>query len=642
MTDRRKRRTPSHPMLVGALGGACSPSDARPNDTIEHVRELCLSLYHLAPVGYLTHDVEGRILEANYTVGSMLGVPSHRLRGAFLASFVPDDAEGALGTHLARVAATEARVIVELRMQRPAGTCFHASLETAPFEAATDGGDGLRFLTAVVDITDRKRLEATLLEREAALQAIFATAADGLIGVDENGVIRSFGTAAERMFGYSSREAVGRHVDVLFEAAAPRRESKACSTTGEAFVQRARCRRRDGRTFEAEVSVGGPTCGGSTIFVVRDASGSRETGAEYGHLLELAGRTAASIVHDTNNLLMRVVSATQALADVADDPEAVRRRAEELRRMTLGGAAVIRRVSSISTPGTRRERTSDIDAALTEMSGLIDALLSEAIELSVCLGAGSARVPCERGEIEQLVLNLVGNAGDALPKGGRVEITTCRVERDGREHVRLLVCDDGIGMTEDVRLRALSRGFTTKPHGSGLGLDTVRGIVERARGRLRIESRPGAGTAFTIDLPAVEPTEQDRRPMVGDAKPSALLVVEDDPLNRRMLGTLLERRGYSVQLAATVREAIHQYRTAPRAIDVVLSDARLPDGSVAHLVNTLRCGESAPPVLVISGLDASIDPEIVTVLSLPRTAFMQKPAGIDELVREIEDLRAGS
>lgn len=748
-------------MLAEGIGEKRPRPDLQLRSSIERVRDFCLSLYHLAPIGYLTHAADGRILEANYTAGCMLGVPSHRLHGALLPSFVVRDAEGPLWLHLDHVAATGARATVELRMQRPTGTRFHASLETVPFDSVALDCDEPSFLTAMVDITERKLLEATLLEREATLRTIFATDPDGLIGVDEHGAIRSFGAGAERMFGFRSREAIGRHVGVLFDVAAPPLGSRAGSTPTGAIVQRARCRRRDGELFDAEVSVGRLAGASYAILVVRDVSTQRETehALEQARLLETAGRLATSIVHDTNNLLMRIVSAAESLAGAAGDPETVRRRAEELRRMALGGAAVVRRLSGVMSGGSERDGGLDIDAALESMSALVEALLGEGVELSIALGAEGARVACDQGQLAQLVLNLIGNARDALPHGGRVEIVTSRVELEGRAHVRLVVCDDGVGMSDDVRARAMTRGYTTKENGSGLGLDTVRRIVEGAQGRIAIASRPRAGTAFTIDLPALEleaeapvprakvstlllverdtlvrstlrawlergghrvleaadapealeqchahrggidamltdvlsggaelaerireqcPTisvlfmsghpradlvrggmlapdvfllgkpcserelAEALRQVVGEAEPSAILVVEDDPLSRRMVGTLLEQRGYDVQLAATIREAIMQYRSAPRPVDVVLSDARLPDGSVSDLLRMLRKSEPAPPVLVLSGLDESIDPEIASVLRMPRTSFMQKPAGIDDLVREIEELRARS
>lgn len=760
MSRRGRMPTPHEPI---ARVTRYAPSDQPSSVTLEQVRSFCLSLYHLAPVGYLTLARDGRILEANYTAGCMLGLPADRLRGVELTRFVPHEAEGTLFEHLAHVTSVGARASVELRMERPTGTRYWASLESVPFDDAPDGLGGFEpsLLVALTDITERKQLEATLLEREATLRTVFATVPAGVIGVDDQGAIRAFGAGAERMFGFRSSEAIGRHVGMLFDVAAPPLGRRSSATPAGALVQAARCRRRDGRPFDAEVSVGRLAGASYAILVVRDVSSQRETehALEQARALEAAGRLATSIVHDTNNLLLRVVSSVESLAAAADDAAAVRRRAEELKRLALGGAAIVRRLSSVMSVPAAADGGVELDPTLASMSGLIGALLGETIELSMSLGAEGARVGFSDGHVEQLILNLVVNARDALPSGGHVTIATKRVEVGGRQHVRLVFGDDGVGMPEDVRARALVRGFTTKETGSGLGLDTVRAIVEQAGGRITIDSALGAGTRFTLDVPelileavaeapmararastillveddtlvrstlrawlergrhrvieasnAEEALERCRgrdgaidlmitdvlprgaelaerarercpsmpvlfmsgqprdglvrsgmlapdmfvlgkpcserelaaalRQVVGEAGPSSVLLVEDDPLNRRMMGTLLEKRGYQVKLAATIAEAIRHYRCAPPAVDVVLADGRLPDGTASDLVRALRGSELGPPVLVVSGLDERMDPDIATVLRLPRTSFLQKPAAIEDLVRGIESLRA--
>lgn len=753
MTDRRRSRTPDVPMQ------AVSGQAHWLGETFERARDFCLNLYHLAPIGYVTHDADGRIVEANYTARCLLGVSADRLDGTMLASFVAREHEPLLAAHLAHVAASGVRASVELRIQRPAGTLFYATLESVRF-----GDEAPQFLTSIVDVSERVRLRAALGERDATLRTILATVPDALIGVDEQGSICAFGAAAERLFGVRARDVIGRHVGMLFDATAPAL-AEGIGSAPQPGVVRARGRRRDGSVFDAEITAGKLSGASYAVLVVRDLSSHCERVRAHEHACpaESVSRLATGIVHDTNNLLLHVVAASDALAEAADDPATVRRRAAELRRMALGGAALARHLQSVINPGGAPRREIEIDAALADMGSLLAALLGERIELRLALDAEGARVPCDRGELEQLVLNLVVNARDAMPEEGLVEIATHRIALAGAAHVRLVVRDTGVGMDESVRSRALTRGFTTKQGGTGLGLDTVRVIVERARGAIHIESEVGVGTRFTIDLPEVRLEEVRPKPVlraapstlllverdpfarstirawlegagyrvieaadiegalercrtrgtavramltgvvpdasangaelvervrelcpgmpvllmppgphaegtrtemlahgvlmlrkpfserelvealhriVGAAKPSSLLLVEDDALNRSMLGTLLERRGYAVQLAATIGEAITRYRNLSRPPDVVLTDARLPDGGVLDLVRELRSPPSDIPVLVVSGLDEHVDPEIASVLRMPRTSFVQKPAGVDELVRSIEALRA--
>lgn len=754
MSQRGRRPTPSGPFPTVA-GRIQAALDGPRSAAVERVRDFCLHLYHLAPVGYLTHRIDGGILEANYTAGSMLGGSAEQLRGARLMSFAAREEEARLATHLARVAASGDRATLELRLQRPCGTRFHASIESVLIE-----GEPPSVLSTLTDVTERKRLEATLLERDATLRTMLATVPDGVVGVDEHGSIRSFGAGAERMFGYRSRDVIGRHVGLLFDVVAPPAGFPVKTPARGGYVQRARGRRHDGALFDVEVSTGRFAGASYAVLVVRDVSSQREVehALDEARAMDAARRLLSGVVHDTSNLLHWVVAAAESLSEVADDPSAVRRRAGELHRMALGGAALVRTMSGALRAGGARSVPTDVDAALTSVGSFLSALLGEETELRLALGADGARVGCDRGQLEQLVVNLLLNARDAMPAGGLVDIATSRVERAGGSSVRLLVCDSGVGMDESVRVRAFSPGFTTKQHGTGLGLDTVRTIVEQARGHIELTSELGAGTCFTIELPevlaelprvaplprarpsnlllverdtllrstlrawleraghrvvetssgqealeqcaahrgafdamltevspgglgGVELAERARelcpalsvlfmsgqprddlvrggmlapdvflvgkpcskhelaealQQSVGAAAPSSLLLVEDDSLNRRMVGTLLEQRGYQVRLAATLAEAIEHHRAGPA--DVVLADARLPDGNVRTLVERLR-DDVDVPVLVFSGLEPDVDPELAWVLDLPRTKFMQKPAGIDDLVRGIETLR---
>ncbi len=737
LSDQRRRR--DEPSTIGSA-------------ELEEAREFCLKLYQLAPVGYVTHDAGGRILEANYTAGVMLGVPADRLRGENIKRFVAREDASSFAAHLSRVTFDEARCNLELRMQRPSGARFFAALESVPIDRGDGAGHSI--LTSLLDVTVNRQLQAHLLERQATCEAILGATSDALVGVDEQGAIRTFNPAAERIFGHATNEVLGRHVGALFDVAAPPMRS----LEGQAETRSTRGVRSDGTTFDAEVRVSRVAGASYTMLSVVDVSHRRVTAAAVANAqrLELAGRLASSIAHDANNLLMSIASTASRIGDVVDDETAIRERVAELRRAALGGAAIVRRLTRMMGTSPTQPIEVELDAALESVSSALRPMLPEDVELVLELAASGSTVSLYPGRLEQLVFNLVVNAHQAMPEGGSVIIATARLLSPPR--VRLTIEDTGIGMDAPTRARLFDPFFTTKKGGTGVGLATVRTIVEQARGTIAVESEQGAGTRFVVELPEIQRAEEAPVPipranraslllvesdtlvrstlraylergghtvieaadphealerariethvdamltarsfadgpggselparvremhpraavlyvcdpvqahlvrrgqlapdtflltypcserelaealvaMLGpapseDAGQLHVLLVEDDALNRRMLGELLRKRGYAVQLAATIEQALAHHRAGPPASDVVVADAHLPDGTLLDLVAGVRAGDTDPAVVVMSGLGPREDPDIAAALAQPRTAFVRKPCAVEDI-----------
>lgn len=725
-------------------------------ETAEHddrLRDFCLQLFHLAPVGHLVHDPRGLVLEANYTAGCMLGTPAHDLHGERLTAFASREDAPRLTAHFAHAVLTGERCNLALRLQRPGGTRFHAVVESISLDPP---GPDARVLTTLLDDTERVRTEARLLEHEATLTSVLGAVQDAIVGVDEDGAIRAFEGAAERVFGHRREDVLGKHVGMLFDVAAPP------AVRGPSDPPpRAKGRRRDGTSFDAVVSVQRVAGASYGVLCVRDMSQTEQLSRALGEAqrLEIAGRLAAGVAHDTSNLLMRVLSAADALLE-DDEPEVMRARAAELRRAAEGGAAIVRQLASLLGADVLGGPSEvELDRAIEGLRAVLAPMLGPSVALLMRLEAPAVRVRCHRGQVEQLVLNLALNARDAMADGGTLEIATSCAARGGRELVEIVVRDTGVGMSEAVRARIFEPSFTTKPSGTGLGLATVASIVRQARGRVEVESAVGAGTTFRIELPAVRPARAAAAPRAGGPPPSTLLLVardtlvrstlrahlegsghrvieasdsidalercrehgapihamlleaapgasvvelaerarslhpeaallflsgspraelvgsvrlesdvfllqtpcsaqelseaiarvlshrerrrrvllvEDDALIRRSLGERLRRRGYEVALAETIAEAMARHREG--AADVIVSDDRLPDGRAADLLRALRGEGAQQPVVVLSGLGPEEDHAIASALRSPRTAFVQKPADIEQLLAAFDAL----
>lgn len=596
--------------------------DVEPRKASDRLRTFCLQLFHLAPVGHVLHDPRGLVEEANYTAGSMLGVPAHELRGERLTSLASQADAARMSAHFAHTVLTGERCKIQLRLQRPGGTRFFATLESVALDPP---GPETRVLTTIFDDTDRVRAEARLLEREATLTAVLGAVRDAVIGVDEHAAIRAFEGGAERIFGLRKQDVLGKHVGMLFDVTAP-----PASRGSTDRPPRARGRRSDGTRFEAEVSIHGVAGASYTVLVVRDVTRDEELARALmeAQRLEIAGRLAAGVAHDTNNLLMRILSATDALADIAD-PDVLKERAREVRRAAEGGSAIVQRLAALIGAHAGEPAPLEIDRAVESLRTVLEPLLAPAVSLSLRLDAPGMRVSMQPGRIEQIVLNLAVNARDAMPDGGELVIATRALETSLGDLVEITVCDTGVGMTEAVRARIFDATFTTKETGTGLGLATVASIVERAGGRIEVESAPRAGSTFRIELPAERAARADAP--VRRVPPSTLLLAASDTLVRSTLRAHLERGGHRVLEAEGPHDVLDRCRSYPGPIHAVLLDM---GPSAAELGEEARAIHPEASVLFLSSAPRA---ELVSGGRLASGVFIL-PLPCSE--RELEDALA--
>ena len=367
------------------------------------------------------------------------------------------------------------------------------------------------------------------------------------------------------------------------------------------------------------------------------------------HKLEAVGRLAAGIAHDFNNLLSVVLGyAEELLADLPSN-QAGRDEVTEIKLAGERAADLVRQLLVFSRQQLLAPKIVDLNALVDNVGRMLGRLVGEQIELAFVPGANLGPVKVDPGQLEQVVVNLVVNARDAMPGGGKLTIATSNVELDeayAAEHlavipgqyVMLSVSDTGVGMDRKIQDRLFEPFFTTKApgQGSGLGLSTVFGIVKQSHGSVWVYSEPGHGTTFKIYLPR---TDRDSVRPALPASPirgsETILLVEDEAQVRAIVKRTLERAGYAVLSANGPEEALRLCETSLLQIDLLLTDVVMPQMNGRELAERVRVLRPATKTLFMSGYtDDAILRHGVLDEGVP---FLQKPVTPSNLTRKVRE-----
>jgi two-component system cell cycle sensor histidine kinase/response regulator CckA len=368
--------------------------------------------------------------------------------------------------------------------------------------------------------------------------------------------------------------------------------------------------------------------------------------------MEAVGRLAGGVAHDFNNLLTVILGFCELLLDDRDPDDPRQADIEEIQKAGTRAAGLTRQLLAFSRKQIIEPTLLDLNVVVADMRSMLGRLIGEDVKVVLHLGPGLALVKADRGQVEQVVMNLAVNARDAMPGGGTLTLETANVELD--EHyaethvavkpglyVGLTVTDTGTGMTPQVQARLFEPFFTTKEpgKGTGLGMATVYGIVTGSGGSVGVYSEVGKGTAFKVYFPqavavegvVVAPPLVNRRRAEGQT----VLVVEDADGVRELTRRLLERKGYKVLLAANADEALRLFEQHP-SIDLLLTDVVLPGASGPELSKRLVEGRRALRVIYMSGYteEAIVRHGVLK----PGVAFLHKPFTSETLGQKIREV----
>ena len=356
-----------------------------------------------------------------------------------------------------------------------------------------------------------------------------------------------------------------------------------------------------------------------------------EEGLRETHRLQAAGQLAGGIAHEANNQMSVVLGAVHFLLRRKDLPEPAAADVNLIRRAAERTATITQQLLAFSRRQLLRLENVDLNELVRSAEPLLRRSLAETRELNIRLGELPGPVRADHHQLEQVLLNLILNARDAMPEGGRVTIET---GREGQTAV-LTVHDTGVGMDQQTLRRAFEPFFTTKEvgQGTGLGLSVVHGIVAQIGGQIQADSQPGRGTVFTLRLPiaASHPSTTNVGAAAGapPAGGATVLVVEDDETVRRMTVRALGEAGYATLEAADGQEALDLIRDRPDPPDLVLTDLGMPRMDGHELARRLRADRPNLPVLLISG-HVHPDPPPAEGGAWP---LLRKPFAPEELVR---------
>jgi two-component system cell cycle sensor histidine kinase/response regulator CckA len=516
---------------------------------------------------------------------------------------------------------------------------------------STAGVAGAGLALGVLGVFLTTRLLRRIQRSEAHFRSLVEHSHDAVAVLARDGRIVFHSAGVERQLGYA--DVAGRSA-LDFVYAGDREE--ASEVLGRAFQRGARGGVRALRMMHADGSVriheavAGPLAdlqpGGAVVVSTRDVTERRalERQLVEGQRLESLGRLAGGVAHDFNNLLTVILgSATDALDHPAPEHDH-RERLGEIVHAAERAAGLTRQLLSFASRQIVAPHDFDLAEQLRAEEPLLRRLAGSRVDFSLDVCDGPATVRADPSQIEQVVLNLVTNARDAMPEGGmlRVSLERCAAPpglAGSAGAVKLTVCDTGKEMDEEARERAFEPFFTTKGHGrgTGLGLPVCLGIVKQCGGEISFENTPGGGTTFTVLLPlSAGVSVRPPAPKPARAGTEIVLLVEDEPAVRRIAAATLRRSGYRVIEAASAADARVEAQAAHGAVDLLLTDVEMPGGGGRALASQLRAEMPEIRVLFVSG--HTDDEDLLRDVERSRTPFLAKPFGPAELLRKVREV----
>jgi PAS domain S-box-containing protein len=567
---------------------------------------------------FLCASPEGKVFGCNDAACRMFGYTR-----AELTSLTRDDLSVPGDAALGRVVADreeKGSACARLNMRRKGGEAFEVEVASV-----TVPGDPPEVWVALHDLAEQRRAEEATAAMRASNEMLIGltNAAFEAILVHRDGAIVLANRAAEVLGGVSPGGLVGKKV---FDFIAPVSHDLVRSKIATLDEQPYECfgRRTDGSIFPVEVGarlapvqIGGAP---ARVVALRDLTARKQLEEEFrqAQKMEAIGRLAGGVAHDFNNMLVVILSGVDLVAESLGPSHAASAELDEIKRAAIRAKELTRDLLALSRKQVLDVRVVEVGAIIEGMRSMIGRLIGEDIELAVETSRTGIRAKLDPKQLENMLMNLVVNARDAMPEGGtltlRTKIVPAQVAKpalaragEPRPFVQITVADTGIGMDERTKSHMFEPFFTTKGpgRGTGLGLSTVFGIVNQSGGSIAVESAVGRGTTFTIYFPCTDEAAATSATKVAEIKPhprrATVLVAEDEPLVRRVVVTALRAAGYNVLEAVRPDDALELAKSHEGAIDLLLTDVVMPGMSGRQLSEKIVGLRPELRVLFVSG-----------------------------------------
>ncbi len=639
----------------------------RAEEELHRTNELFRSAFEEAPGGMCLVNPEGRFLRVNNAFCLMLERrESELLDMTFMDVTHPEDRSASREWVGQILAGEDVPKTLEKRYLRKSGHVMWGMVGS--YLLRSDDGAPLLFITHIQDITERKRTEEALLESETRYRSIFDSSTDGIVIIDpDTATMIDFNQQACTQLGYT-REEFGclkiSDIDLLDGTEEVKARIQKVIKTGYDEFETLH-RTKHGEQRNVHVTVQYISIGGKSVqhCICRDITERKHAEAEKERLqvqlqqamkMEAVGRLAGGVAHDFNNLLTVIMGYSELLLKKIGKESPMHGQVEEIKRAGERAASLTQQLLAFSRKQIIEPKVVHLDDLVAEMHKMLTRLIGEEIALQATTGKSLGSVKIDPGQFQQILMNLVVNARDAMPGGGKIVIETANVDL-GEEYcaahpyvtpgrfVMLSVSDTGQGMSEEVKAFIFEPFFTTKERGSGtgLGLATTYGAVHQAGGSIEVYSEVGIGTTFKVFLPRVEEEAilvNDDRPTDLSVGTETVMIVEDEGILRNLCVQILEQMGYRVLQARNGIEAIAEVQRYGDRIDLLLTDVVMPGMNGSELATRLVLHNPEMKVLFTSGYTEDVIShhgvlaEGVSFIGKPYT-----PLALARKVREVLD-----
>ncbi|HUD67537.1 MAG TPA: PAS domain S-box protein [Candidatus Sulfotelmatobacter sp.] len=515
-----------------------------------------------------------------------------------------------------------------------------------------------RQLASAVEI---KHNEQALRRSEARYRSLVQSSVYGIYRSSLEGRFLDVNPALISMLGYSAAEEVlllDPEKDIFAKADEHTRLIEEFRCTGRLDGIEVKWKRRDGSAITVRISGRAVSSADEPADVLEaiaeDVTDRRALEDQFrqAQKMEAVGRLAGGVAHDFNNLLMVISGYAEVILAGLDFDHPLREKATAIQQASDRATTLTRQLLAFSRKQLLELKVVDVNAIVADMERLLRPLIGENVELVAKLAPKAGHVRADAGQLEQVLMNLVVNAKDAMPAGGRLTIQTHNLVLDESHrrgqtfihpgnYVMLSVTDTGTGMDKETQSRIFEPFFTTKEKGkgTGLGLSTVYGIVKQSGGYVIVQSELGHGTSFHIYLPQVEgTTEKHAAPVAGATAggTETILLVEDEESVRQLVRDTLEAKGYNVVDAENGEAGLAAAARHMGNIDLVITDVVMPGLGGREMVERLSLTRPAAKVLFLSGYT---EDAILSEGSIQSgTAFLQKPFTLQNLSRKVREV----